>query len=84
MIFAYHIHGCYHRVVIHIKVLGQIMTMTEVVDLRKHNDIMSFVIQDIVNIHKANDLIIFFIDVNPTGKFRLIVETKFRLSSDET
>ena len=49
------------------KVLDEIMTMSEVADLRKHNDhlIMSFVIQAIVNIRKANHLIIFFIDVNP-------------------
>ena len=43
------------------KVLGEIMTMSEVADLRQHNDhlIMSFVIQAIVNICKANHLIIF-------------------------
>ena len=47
------------------------MTMSEVTDLIKHNDhlIMSFVIQAIVNIHKANHLIIFFIDVKTTWKF---------------
>ena len=50
--------------------------MSEVADQRKHNDhlIMSFVIQAIVNIRKANHLIIFFIEVNPhTSSFRLII-----------
>ena len=57
------------------KVLGEIMTMSEVADPRKHNDhlIMSFVIQAIVNIGKENHLIIFFIDVNThASSFRLI------------
>ena len=39
-----------------LKVLGEIMTMSEFADQRKHNDhlIMSFVIQAIVNNRKAN------------------------------
>ena len=61
--------------------------MSEVADQSKHNDhlIMSFVIQAIINICKENHLIIFFIDLNPhVSSFRLIVETKLQLSSDET
>ena len=59
-----------------LKVLGEIMTLSEVADLRKHNDhlIMPFVIQAIVNICKENHLIIFFIDVNPhASSYRLII-----------
>ena len=57
-----------------LKVLGQIMTMSDIVDLRNYNDnlIMLFVIQAIVNFHKANDLIIFFIDVDTTCKLMQI------------
>ena len=53
--------------------LDEIMTLSEVADMRKHNDhlIMTFVIQAIVNIRKTNNLI-FFIDVNPACKFMQI------------
>ena len=56
------------------QIIGQMMTISEIADLRKHNDhlIMSFVIQAIVNIRKANHLIVFFIDLNPTYKFMQI------------
>ena len=44
-----------------LKVFSEIMTMSDVADLRKHNYhlIMSFVIQAIVNIRKEIHLIIF-------------------------